>query len=182
MGLLTRNDRGFGVGSATARSRRNEARRDPHGRPVAGARRRPALRAAARADAARARIAGLCGTPDYGGQHEYEHAGTTRAHQLRARRARRPPLFRKRSQRAALHPQQAEADVHDVSRLQRPRRTSRSFSEVHLRAQLRHRSHQLHLRSRLRKTPSHVAAIRTGASCTWAPATRSQESNATAAA
>ena len=40
--------------------------------------------------------------------------------------------------------------VHDLSRFQRARRAAGSVPEVHLRAQLRDRPHQRHLRSRLR--------------------------------
>ena len=56
---------------------------------------------------------------DHGGQHEYQHPRATRARQLPARRAWRPPLLRQRSERSALHPRQADQDVHDVPGLQR---------------------------------------------------------------
>ena len=79
-----------------------------------------------------------------------EHARAAGPRQLPARRAGRPPLLRQRSQRSALHPRQADEDVHDLSRLQRRRRAAGPVPEVHLRAQLRHRPHQLPLRSRLR--------------------------------
>ncbi len=84
---------------------------------------------------------------------ELDGQNTTRAarpSQLPARRARRPALLRQRSQRPALHPRQADEEVHRLPGFQRARRAARPLPEVHLRAQLRHRPHQLPVRSRLR--------------------------------
>ena len=78
------------------------------------------------------------------------HARPAGAREFPARGTGRPPLLRERPQRAALHPRQADQAVHDLSRFQRPRRPARPVPEVDLRAQLRDRPHQLHLRSRLR--------------------------------
>ena len=80
-----------------------------------------------------------------------EHEGTAGQGELPARRAGRPAILRQRPQRAALHPRQADEDVHDLPRLQRRRRAARPVPEIHVRAQSRHRSHQLPLRSRLRR-------------------------------
>ena len=65
---------------------------------------------------------------------EREHARAARPGQLPAGRTRRPPLLRERPQRAALHPRQADEGVHDVSRLQRRRRTAGAVPEIHLRS------------------------------------------------
>ena len=79
----------------------------------------PARRRAAGTCASGAGTGGLCRAPNHGGQHRHEHARATRPRQLPAGRARRPPLLRQRSERAALHPRQADEGVHDVSRFQR---------------------------------------------------------------
>ena len=78
-----------------------------------------------------------------------EHERTAREGELPARRTGRPAVLRQRSQRPALHPRQAEEDVHHLSRPQRRGRTAGPVPEVHLRAQFRHRPHQLRVRSRL---------------------------------
>ena len=78
-----------------------------------------------------------------------EHEGTAGQGELPARRAGRPPTLRQRPQRAALHRRQADETVHHLPRLQRRRRAPGALPEAHLRAQFRHRPHQLLLRSRL---------------------------------
>ena len=78
-----------------------------------------------------------------------EHARTARPSQLPAGRTGRPPFLRQRSQRAAVHPRQANESVHEVSRLQWSRRPAGPVPEVHVRAELRDRAHQRHPRSRL---------------------------------
>ena len=93
---------------------------------------------------------GLRPDADHRRHQRRAHTRPAGARELPARGTGRPPLLRERPQRAALHPRQADEAVHDLSRFQRSRRPARPVPEAHLRAQLRDRPHQLHLRPRLR--------------------------------
>ena len=119
------------------------------GRGRRGGRGRPYVRGAAGATTG-APARRLRAAADHGRTRRAEHERAAGQGQLHARGARRPALLRQRSQRPALHPRQADEEVHRLPRFQRARRTARPVPEVHLRAQLRHRPHQLPVRSRLR--------------------------------